>query len=180
MVHIAILVPIPVFDRLDTDIQFFNWTCDLLAMGTRSAKAKKSDAIEESRIGINASATTKEPKRKDSRNIWEEFYPLIQPANQYHHHRNGFGGQSYFFHGMFSSDVTCAYRDAVLAFLVVLLSLTTLTVSALIFCKQWGTASDSILVFSCRLLWLVSPALASFALRHGKRCVHVCRVLNRN
>lgn len=100
--------------------------------------------------------------KKKKTTIWEEHYPLIQPPNQYHHHRYG-----YFFHGLFTSDVTCAYRDAVIAFLVLLFSMTIISITGLIFCKEWGIPSQSVHVFVCRLVWLSSPYCASLALRHS-------------
>lgn len=106
------------------------------------------------------------PSKSDGKNnIWEEYYPLIQPAHQYHH--NGRGASNYFFHGMFSSDVLCAYRDAVLAYLVALFSMVVLSITGLVFCKEWGIESTSPIVFACRSLWTISPAIASLALRNS-------------
>ncbi|KAL0586990.1 hypothetical protein ABG067_003330 [Albugo candida] len=108
--------------------------------------------------------------KKKKTTIWEEHYPLIQPPNQYHHHRYG-----YFFHGLFTSDVTCAYRDAVIAFLVLLFSMTIISITGLIFCKEWGIPSQSVHVFVCRLVWLSSPYCASLALRHiAKQRLQAC------
>lgn len=101
----------------------------------------------------------------DKNTIWEEYYPLIQPAHQYHH--NGRGASNYFFHGLFSADVLSAYRDAALAFLVALFSGVVLAITGLVFCKQWGLPPASPAVAACRALWTISPAIASFALRHG-------------
>jgi hypothetical protein len=139
-------------------------------------KRKKSPSIDQSTIGISihdttgaliktnlSSSTSKTQEQKRSaKNIWDEYYPLIQPVNQYHHHT---GAPSYFFHGIFSSDVTCAYKDGVIAFLVALFSIVILCITALVFCKQWGIPSTNYVVFICRLLWLLSPTIASFALR---------------
>lgn len=106
------------------------------------------------------------PSKSDGKNnIWEEYYPLIQPAHQYHH--NGRGASNYFFHGMFSSDVLCAYRDAVLAYLVALFSMVVLSITGLVFCKEWGIEPTSPIVFAFRSLWTISPAIASFALRNS-------------
>lgn len=75
---------------------------------------------------------------RDGKNIWDEYYPLVQPAHQYHH-RNDRGSSNYFFHGMFSADVMWAYRDAVIAYLVSLYSMVVLSLTGLVFCKQWGS-----------------------------------------
>ncbi|KAG7385696.1 hypothetical protein PHYPSEUDO_001150 [Phytophthora pseudosyringae] len=102
---------------------------------------------------------------RDGKNIWDEYYPLVQPAHQYHH-RNDRGSSNYFFHGMFSADVMWAYRDAVIAYLVALYSMVVLSLTGLVFCKQWGISSNTPIVFSFRCLWFVSPAVASLALRN--------------
>lgn len=115
------------------------------------------------------SAAPPEPPRSatvaDKNTIWEEYYPLIQPAHQYHH--NGRGASNYFFHGLFSADVLSAYRDAALAFLVALFSGVVLAITGLVFCKQWGLPPASPAVAAFRALWTISPAIASLALRHG-------------
>ncbi|RLN52421.1 hypothetical protein BBJ29_005048 [Phytophthora kernoviae] len=79
---------------------------------------------------------------RDGKNIWDEYYPLVQPAHQYHH-RNDRGSSNYFFHGMFSADVMWAYRDAVIAYLVALYSMVVLSLTGLVFCKQWGISSNT-------------------------------------
>ncbi|RLN82761.1 hypothetical protein BBJ28_00023203, partial [Nothophytophthora sp. Chile5] len=89
---------------------------------------------------------------RDGKNIWDEYYPLVQPAHQYHH-RNDRGSSNYFFHGMFSADVMWAYRDAVIAYLVALYSMVVLSLTGLVFCKQWGISANTPLVFACRGLW---------------------------
>lgn len=128
--------------------------------------SSKPPTVYESTTGVTA--VSDQSKRPDGRGgIWEEYYPLIQPVRQYHDHRNGRGSSSYFFHGMFSSDVVCAYRDAVASYLVTVFSMTILSVTGLIFCKEWGVADHSIIVFLFRCLWLVSPACGSFALRQS-------------
>ncbi|DAZ92386.1 TPA: hypothetical protein N0F65_003769 [Lagenidium giganteum] len=98
-----------------------------------------------------------ETNKGERKNIWEEYYPLIQPSHQYHHHRNG---------RLFSSDVMCAYRDAVLAYIVALFSMVIFSITGLVFCKQWGIPANSLPAFACHFLWLVSPAVASLALRN--------------
>lgn len=113
-------------------------------------------------------ATTSPPKKSsssDGKNIWDEYYPLIQASHQYH--QNGRGASNYFFHGMFSSDVLCAYRDAVLAYLVALFSMVVLSITGLVFCKEWGIEPNSPVVFAFRALWIISPAIASLALRNS-------------
>ncbi|GMF14523.1 unnamed protein product [Phytophthora lilii] len=102
---------------------------------------------------------------RDGKNIWDEYYPLVQPAHQYHH-RNDRGSSNYFFHGMFSADVMWAYRDAVIAYLVSLYSMVVLSLTGLVFCKQWGIPPNTPIVFAFRCLWFVSPAIASLALRN--------------
>ncbi|KAG6946867.1 hypothetical protein JG687_00016488 [Phytophthora cactorum] len=102
---------------------------------------------------------------RDGKNIWDEYYPLVQPAHQYHH-RNDRGSSNYFFHGMFSADVMWAYRDAVIAYLVSLYSMVVLSLTGLVFCKQWGISPNTPIVFAFRGLWFVSPAIASLALRN--------------
>lgn len=116
---------------------------------------------------LDETTTQQRPPSKSNgkNNIWEEYYPLIQPAHQYHH--NGRGASNYFFHGMFSSDVLCAYRDAVLAYLVALFSMVVLSITGLVFCKEWGIEPTSPIVFACRSLWTISPAIASLALRNS-------------
>ncbi|RLN89896.1 hypothetical protein BBJ28_00005944 [Nothophytophthora sp. Chile5] len=100
---------------------------------------------------VSASASAKKADR-DGKNIWDEYYPLVQPAHQYHH-RNDRGSSNYFFHGMFSADVMWAYRDAVIAYLVALYSMVVLSLTGLVFCKQWGISANTPLVFACRGLW---------------------------
>ena len=134
--------------------------------GTGTEMAKPDNSIFESTIGI----TPVTAKRKESRNIWEEYYPLIEPARQYHHHRNDHGSSSYFFHGMFSSDVMCAYRDAVIAYLIAAISMTVLSLTGLVFCKQWGLPAHSPIVFACRCVWMVSPVIGALSLRASKHC----------
>ncbi|UIZ26077.1 hypothetical protein KXD40_001622 [Peronospora effusa] len=107
---------------------------------------------------------TKKAER-DGKNIWDEYYPLVQPAHQYHH-RNDRGSSNYFFHGMFSADVMWAYRDAVIAYLVALYSMVVLSLTGLVFCKQWGILPNTAIVFGFRFLWFISPAVASLALRN--------------
>ncbi|KAF4031346.1 CPBP intramembrane metalloprotease domain-containing protein [Phytophthora infestans] len=102
---------------------------------------------------------------RDGKNIWDEYYPLVQPAHQYHH-RNDRGSSNYFFHGMFSADVMWAYRDAVIAYLVSLYSMVVLSLTGLVFCKQWGISPNTPTVFVFRCLWFISPAVASLALRN--------------
>lgn len=111
-------------------------------------------------------ATTAGVKKtgRDGKNIWDEYYPLVQPTHQYHH-RNDRGSSNYFFHGMFSADVMWAYRDAVIAYLVSLYSMVVLSLTGLVFCKQWGISPNTPIVFAIRCLWFVSPVIASFALR---------------
>ncbi|CEG41980.1 uncharacterized protein PHALS_12287 [Plasmopara halstedii] len=109
------------------------------------------------------SADTKKDGR-DGKNIWDEYYPLVQAAHQYHH-RNDRGLSNYFFHGMFSADVMWAYRDAVIGFLVSLYSMVILSLTGLVFCKQWGISPNTPIVFAFRSLWFISPAIASLALR---------------
>lgn len=104
--------------------------------------------------------------KTDGKNIWDEYYPLVQPAHQYHH-RNDRGSSNYFFHGMFSADVMWAYRDAVIAYLVSLYSMVVLSLTGLVFCKQWGIPANTPIVFGFRCLWFVSPAIASLALRNS-------------
>ncbi|KUF77717.1 hypothetical protein AM587_10016713 [Phytophthora nicotianae] len=89
---------------------------------------------------------------RDGKNIWDEYYPLVQPAHQYHH-RNDRGSSNYFFHGMFSADVMWAYRDAVIAYLVSLYSMVVLSLTGLVFCKQWGISANTPIVFAFRCLW---------------------------
>lgn len=129
-----------------------------------SSTGGATGSINSSSAGT-ASNGAKGARAGDKTNIWEEYYPLIQPAHQYH--QNGRGASNYFFHGMFSSDVLCAYRDAVLAYLVALFSMVVLSITGLVFCKEWGLAPTSPVVFACRSLWTVSPAVASFALRNS-------------
>uniref|UniRef100_K3WRN5 CAAX prenyl protease 2/Lysostaphin resistance protein A-like domain-containing protein n=1 Tax=Globisporangium ultimum (strain ATCC 200006 / CBS 805.95 / DAOM BR144) TaxID=431595 RepID=K3WRN5_GLOUD len=115
--------------------------------------------------GADPAAPSPPPKKSsEGKNIWDEYYPLIQPPHQYHN--NGRGASNYFFHGMFSSDVLMAYRDAVLAYLVALFSMVVLAITGLVFCKEWGIVPNSPVVFAFRALWVVSPAIASFALRN--------------
>ncbi|GLD94493.1 hypothetical protein PINS_up003104 [Pythium insidiosum] len=134
------------------------------ASSSATASASKPGTVYESRAGVAPSL--QDAKHREPRGIWEEYYPLIQPAHQYHHHRNGRGSSNYFFHGMFSSDVLCAYRDAVIAYLVTTSSMTVLSLTGLVFCKQWGIAPRDPVVFIFRCIWLVSPSVASVALRH--------------
>ncbi|KAI9908425.1 hypothetical protein PsorP6_003760 [Peronosclerospora sorghi] len=101
---------------------------------------------------------------RDGTNIWDEYYPLVQPSHQYHH-RNDRGSSNCFFHGMFSADVMWAYRDAVIAHFVALYSMVVLSLTGLVFCKQWGILPDTPIVFGFRCLWFGSPAVASVALR---------------
>jgi hypothetical protein len=116
--------------------------------------------------GADPAAPSPPPKKSsEGKNIWDEYYPLIQPPHQYHN--NGRGASNYFFHGMFSSDVLMAYRDAVLAYLVALFSMVVLAITGLVFCKEWGIVPNSPVVFAFRALWVVSPAIASFALRNS-------------
>ncbi|TDH73202.1 uncharacterized protein CCR75_003076 [Bremia lactucae] len=115
-----------------------------------------------------AATTVAKKAGRDGKNIWDEYYPLVQPAHQYHH-RNGRGSSNYFFHGMFSADVMWAYRDAVIAYLVSLYSMVILSLTGLVFCKQWGISPNTPIVFAFRCLWLISPAIASFALRRIAR-----------
>jgi hypothetical protein len=133
---------------------------------TAAGTGTKPGTVYESQAGVAPSADGK--WREGRGTIWEEYYPLIQPPNQYHqHHRNGRGSSNYFFHGMFSSDVLCAYRDAVFAYLVTTTSMTVLSLTALVFCKEWGIPAQSPIVFLSRCIWLVSPAVASFSLRYS-------------
>ncbi|CAI5734147.1 unnamed protein product [Peronospora destructor] len=130
------------------------------------------DSLLETRAAASAlvgpipivSVITKKADR-DGKNIWDEYYPLVQPAHQYHH-RNDRGSSNYFFHGMFSADVMWAYRDAVIAYLVALYSMVVLSLTGLIFCKQWGILPNTPIVFGFRFLWFISPAVASLALRN--------------
>ena len=107
---------------------------------------------------------------RDGKNIWDEYYPLVQTAHQYHH-RNDRGSSNYFFHGMFSADVMLAYRDAVIAYLVALYSMVVLSLTGLVFCKQWGIVPETPIVFAFRCMWLISPAVASLALRNSTSVV---------
>ncbi|KAG7397357.1 hypothetical protein PHYBOEH_000869 [Phytophthora boehmeriae] len=116
-------------------------------------------------VGPVPTGASAKKSARDGKNIWDEYYPLIQPAHQYHH-RNDRGSSNYFFHGMFSADVMWAYRDAVIAYLVALYSMVVLSLTGLVFCKQWGISSDTPIVFAFRCLWFVSPAVASLALRN--------------
>lgn len=100
------------------------------------------------------------------KNIWEEYYPLVQPPNQYHQRSDG-STSNFFFHGMYSAEVMWAYRDAVLAYLVALYSMVVLALTGLVFCKQWGMPAYSPTVFAFRCLWFVSPTIASLALRNS-------------
>lgn len=134
---------------------------------TATGGAAKPGTVYESQAGVAPPPGDLDKRREGRGTIWEEYYPLIQPANQYHQHRNGRGSSNYFFHGMFSSDVLCAYRDAVFAYLVTAVSMTVLSITALVFCKQWGIPAQSPIVFLARGIWLVSPAFASFSLRHS-------------
>ncbi|KAJ0399293.1 hypothetical protein ATCC90586_005216 [Pythium insidiosum] len=134
------------------------------ASSSSTTAAMKPGTVYESRAGV--APALQDAKHREPRGIWEEYYPLIQPAHQYHHHRNGRGSSNYFFHGMFSSDVLCAYRDAVIAYLVTTSSMTVLSLTGLVFCKQWGIESRDPIVFLFRCIWLVSPSAASIALRH--------------
>lgn len=106
------------------------------------------------------------PAGAGDKNIWDEYYPLIQPPNQYHHRNDG-STSNFFFHGMYSAEVMWAYRDAVLAYLVALYSMVVLSLTGLVFCKQWGIAPYTPVVFAFRALWFVSPAIASLALRNS-------------
>ncbi|TMW68393.1 hypothetical protein Poli38472_005861 [Pythium oligandrum] len=136
-------------------------------MGKRGAVASlsgKPGTVYESAVGITPAP--EDAKRQDGRGIWEEYYPLIQPARQYHHHRDGRGASSYFFHGMFSTEVVCAYRDAVFAYLVTIVSMTIFSLTGLIFCQLWGIHPPSRIIFGFRCLWLLSPTIAALSLRH--------------
>jgi len=117
-------------------------------------------------LPIAVSAAPKSAPMPGDKNIWDEYYPLIQPPNQYHQRGDG-STSNFFFHGMYSAEVMWAYRDAVLAFLVALYSMVVLSLTGLVFCKQWGMAPCSPAVFAFRALWFVSPAIASLALRNS-------------
>ena len=139
---------------------------DIEASSIPEAKTAASSAL----VGpiptgsVVAASATKDGR--DGKNIWDEYYPLVQPAHQYHH-RNDRNSSNYFFHGMFSADVMWAYRDAVIAYLVALYSMVVLSLTGLVFCKQWGIGPDTPIVFAFRCLWFISPAVASLALRNS-------------
>lgn len=133
----------------------------------RAVAVSTGDSVRASTYGSILGLSTLPPEAKkqiEGKNIWEEYYPLIQPAHQYHNHGND---SNYFFHGMFSLDVTSAYRDAVIAFLVTLFSMVVLALTGLVFCKQWGMAPNDPIVAGFQMLWLVSPAVASLSLRNS-------------
>jgi hypothetical protein len=150
-------------------------------MDLKPGSPPESRAAVSALVGpVSAGLVTAAAKKagRDGKNIWDEYYPLVQPAHQYHH-RNDRGSSNYFFHGMFSADVMWAYRDAVIAYLVSLYSMVVLSLTGLVFCKQWGILSNSPIVFGFRCLWFVSPAIASLALRNSTSDVAgaaVCRI----
>ena len=72
---------------------------------------------------------------------------------------------------MFSADVMLAYRDAVIAYLVALYSMVVLSLTGLVFCRQWGIVPEAPIVFAFRCMWFISPAVASLALRNSTSVV---------
>ncbi|CAI5708444.1 unnamed protein product [Peronospora farinosa] len=113
---------------------------------------------------------TKKAER-DGKNIWDEYYPLVQPAHQYHH-RNDRGSSNYFFHGMFSADVMWAYRDAVIAYLVALYSMVVLSLTGLVFFQLLHLLLCAILrLQACNTPphWNIPPLCHLFRSSHSSR-----------
>lgn len=118
-----------------------------------------SSSIEDT---VQQSAYKKPIKRLSSveKNIWDEYYPLLASNSTSHNSSLGFSG-------MFSAEIVTAYKHAILAYVIALMTMVVLSITGLVLSKLWDLHPSNICVTLSITLWIISPVIASFAARQG-------------
>ena len=104
--------------------------------------------------------TMSKASKKTNGNIWDEYYPLIASENPY----DVYGIPSK--DNQYSRHVVSAYKDAVSAYLICLITLSILTLSALLFCHFWMLDIHDPILTVVQWIWFTSPFLSGLALRY--------------